>query len=99
MAAGCAREVDREPQSAGQAISTWRLVAQHTGQMCRPSAGQARFAFRVVQSGQLDFTPTLSLGCCNWDLDSYNRAKIRAVLRGIRFAALTDEEAGWTIRS
>src|SRR5579872_1916157 len=54
--------------------------------MSRPSAGQARLAFRVPQSGQLDFTPTLSLGCCIWDRNPYNRAKIRAIPRGIRFA-------------
>src|SRR6516225_8803894 len=69
--------------------------------MFRPSAGHARFAFRVPQSEQLPVTdatsslrppasslrlPRLSLGCCNWDPRPYNYAQFRPFFRGMPFA-------------
>ncbi len=78
-AAGCARAADRYPQSGVQAISTCRFVAQQTAQMSCPSAGHARLALRVPQSGQrLSYADGhLSLRYCNSDRAPYNYAQFR----------------------
>jgi hypothetical protein len=56
-AGGCSRAALRYGQSAGQAISVNRFVPQQTAQICLPSAGHARRAFRWLQSGQITKSP------------------------------------------
>src|SRR5579871_2089774 len=101
IAAGCARDTDKYPQSDGHVISTWRFVAQHTGQMSRLSAGQARRAFRVPQRTHVSFILDVH---CHSDIAIWIVTRIITrnsgqffEVYGLQFHAVGD--AAWTIRS